>query len=45
VTITCDACGGSMEVVDTNGAEYPESLRETRECQSCGYTTTEVLTA
>jgi len=45
MTITCDACGGSMEVVGTNGAEYPETLVEERECQSCGYTTTEVLTA
>jgi uncharacterized Zn finger protein len=45
MTITCDACGGSMEVVDTNGASYPESLVETRACQDCGYETTKVLTA
>jgi len=34
-----------MEVTDTNGASYPEPLVETRECQDCGHTTTEVLTA
>jgi hypothetical protein len=45
MTITCDKCDGPMEVTDTNGAEYPEPLVETRTCQSCGYTTTGVLTA
>jgi transcriptional regulator NrdR family protein len=44
-TWTCPECGGNVKVTDTNEAEYPEPLRETRECESCDYETTRVLTA
>jgi len=42
---TCPICGGTMEVTDTNEAEYPEPLRETRTCEDCGHSRMEVLTA
>ena len=44
-TWTCPECGDNVEITDTNEAEYPEPLRETRECESCDYETTRVLTA
>ena len=41
----CPACGSSAwEVKQTNGADYPEPLVETRQCE-CGREWTEVLTA
>jgi len=41
----CPWCDGALEVTDTNGAEYPEPLVETRSCEDCDYETTETLTA
>jgi hypothetical protein len=41
----CPECGtDAWIVVETNGAEYPDPLVETRECES-GHQWTEVLTA
>lgn len=41
----CPSCGSSSwQVVDTNGAEYPETLVETRQCH-CGREWVETLTA
>lgn len=40
----CD-CGGTYEIVDTNGADYPETLVEFYECTGCGDERRKVLSA
>lgn len=46
MTLTCSTCGGGdIELTDTNGAEYPETLVEFYECRHCGNEFRTVLSA
>lgn len=45
MTLRCTACNGIVELVDSNGAEYPETRVEIYECEECGHEQREVLTA
>ncbi len=45
MTYRCNLCDGEVELIDTNGAEYPEPLIEHYECVHCGHKQTNVLTA
>ena len=45
MTYTCTNCNGAMELVNDNGAEYPETRVEFYECVDCGHRTRQVLTA
>ncbi len=45
MTLQCPACGShAVRIVDSNGAEYPETRLETYECE-CGHTFNITLTA
>jgi len=44
--MTCTLCGSTdWHVVDSNGANYPETLIEQCECQNCGHEFRNVLVA
>jgi DNA-directed RNA polymerase subunit M/transcription elongation factor TFIIS len=44
--MTCPSCGTTnWHVVDSNGAEYPETRIEFCECQECGHEFRNVLVA
>lgn len=46
MTLRCDVCDCThVELVDDNGAEYPETRVEFYECQQCGHESRTVLTA
>lgn len=45
MTLTCTECGCAVELVDDNGATYPETRKEYYECPDCGNEQTEVLPA
>jgi DNA-directed RNA polymerase subunit M/transcription elongation factor TFIIS len=46
MTLTCPACDSvDVDLVDDNGAEFPETRVEFYECQGCGWEFKEVLTA
>lgn len=45
MTLRCEICNGVVELVDDNGAEYPETRVEHYACVECGNRQTEVLTA
>jgi DNA-directed RNA polymerase subunit M/transcription elongation factor TFIIS len=46
MTLDCARCGcRDIELVDDNGAEYPETRVEFYECRGCGREFREVLTA
>ncbi len=45
MTLRCNNCDGEVEIIDDNGAEYPETRIETYECILCGHRQTITLTA
>ncbi|WP_158298388.1 hypothetical protein [Halorubrum sp. SD626R] len=46
MTLTCSDCGAvEVELVDDNGAEYPETRVEFYECEVCHHEFRKVLTA
>lgn len=46
MTLSCPDCGCTdVELVDDNGAEYPETRVEFYECADCGKRFQKVLTA
>jgi DNA-directed RNA polymerase subunit M/transcription elongation factor TFIIS len=46
MTLSCPGCGTiDIELVDDNGAEYPETRVEFYECHDCGNEFRKVLTA
>lgn len=46
MTLTCPACDSvDVDLVDDNGAEFPETRVEFYECRQCGWEFKEVLTA
>ncbi|WP_254535252.1 hypothetical protein [Halomarina litorea] len=46
MTLTCPDCGTvDVELVGSNGAEYPETRVERYECCECGRSFTKTLTA
>ena len=46
MTIRCPACDCvDMQLIDHNGAQYPQTRRERYECADCGREKTVVLSA
>ncbi|QKY16417.1 hypothetical protein [Halorubrum sp. CBA1229] len=46
MSLTCPDCGApEVELVDDNGAEYPETRVEFYECEVCHHEFRKVLTA
>lgn len=46
MTLRCPACDAiEVELVDDNGASFPETRVEHHECEVCGHTFREVLVA
>lgn len=45
MTLTCDVCDGRVELVNDNGAEFPETRVEFYECADCGHEQRTVLSA
>jgi uncharacterized Zn finger protein len=46
VTLSCPSCGTiDVDLVDDNGAEFPETRLEFFECRGCGNEFRRVLTA
>jgi len=44
--MTCENCGSTAwEIVEDNGAEYPETRIEQCECNNCGHEFRNVLVA
>lgn len=44
MTLRCEVCNGVVELVQDNGAEYPETRIEWYECEECGHEQQQVLT-
>lgn len=46
MTLTCSACDSyDIELVDDNGAEFPETRVEWYDCRGCGHNFKKVLSA
>ena len=46
MTIRCPSCGCvDMQLIDDNGAQYPQTRRELYACADCGREKSVVLTA
>jgi len=45
MTLRCEACNRILELVDDNGAEYPETRVEFYECEECSHEQRKVLIA
>jgi DNA-directed RNA polymerase subunit M/transcription elongation factor TFIIS len=43
MTFICNECNGAMELINDNGAEFPETRVEFYKCVSCGNEQKQVL--